>query len=186
MPEDFGAEVGAAERMVRQWQERATEKAERFGRMQAEIEAISVTEASEDGAVRVTVGSDGTLRDLNLAEHAANRSMSKLSTEIMRVLRCARSRLPELMRQAAAETVGTEDPAVQHVLSKARESFPEPPAEDAPEGPPTPGPGVREMRLGPEDEDGAEPTPERSARSRPQPEEPDDDDDDFENRSFLR
>ncbi|PRW62198.1 YbaB/EbfC family nucleoid-associated protein [Actinopolyspora mortivallis] len=185
MPEDFGADVGATERMVRQWQERATEKAERFGRMQAEIEAISVTESSEDGAVSVTVGSDGTLRDLHLAEHAANRSMSKLSSEIMRAVRCARSRLPELMRQAAAETVGTEDPAVQHVLSKARESFPEPPAEEQPDEPRTPGAGVREMHLGPEDEDAAEPGPERSARSR-RPEEPDDDDDDFENRSFLR
>lgn len=182
MTEDFGRDVGAAERMVREWQERASEKAERFGRMQAEIEDISVTESSSDGAVRVTLSSNGILRDLSLSDQAANRSMSKLAAEIMRAVRSAQSRIPELMRQAAADTVGTEDPTVQHVLSQARENFPEPPESEEPR---TSGPGVREMNLGPEDDDGAVTAPESSARSRQRPEEPDEDEG-FEGRSFLR
>ncbi|NYH80233.1 DNA-binding protein YbaB [Actinopolyspora biskrensis] len=184
MTEDFGRDVGAAERMVREWQERASEKAERFGRMQAEIEDISVTESSSDGAVRVTLGSDGILRDLSLSDHAANRPMSKLAAEIMRAVRSAQSRIPELMRQAAADTVGTEDPAVQHVLSRARESFPEPPESEESDEPRTSGAGVREMNLGPDDDDEAASAPEGSARSWQRPEESDDDD--FEGRSFLR
>ncbi|WP_344133856.1 hypothetical protein [Saccharopolyspora halophila] len=34
MPEDFGTDIRATEQLVRQWQERAAEKAERYGRMQ--------------------------------------------------------------------------------------------------------------------------------------------------------
>lgn len=164
--------------MVRDWQDRATEKAEKFGRMQARIEQISVTESSRDGAVRVTVGSSGMIENLVLAEHAGNRPMAKLSAEIMRVVQLAQSKLPERMQQAAADTVGEDDKAVRHMLGQAARFFPEAPEEpdDAPKRP-----GVQEMRVGTDEE------PAQRAQRGPSRRAPDDfDDDDFSRGSFLR
>ncbi len=175
VPED----ISAAERMVRDWQQRATEKAEKFGRMQAQIEQISVTESSRDGAVQVTVGSSGMIENLVLAESAGNRPMAKLSAEIMRVVQLAQSKLPERMQQAAADTVGEDDEAVRHMLGQATRFFPEAPEE--PEEPPK-RPGVQEMRIGTEED-----RPPQRPQRRPSRPAPDDfDDDDFSRGSFLR
>lgn len=179
MPED----VGAAERMVRQWQDRAAEKARKFEAMRSEVEAIEVTESSRDGAVRVTVGSNGLLQGLELSEGAGNRPMAKLSAEIMRTVRLAQSRIPELMEQAITGTVGADDPAAQHIMGETRKNFPEAPEEEDPAAgrAGTKQAGVQEMSVG-EDE------PPSAPPRRPQPRRrPDDvDDDDFSSGSFLR
>ncbi|MGW5644592.1 YbaB/EbfC family nucleoid-associated protein [Saccharopolyspora sp. NPDC003752] len=189
-------DIGAAERMVQQWQERAAEKAEKFGRMQQEIEQIAVTETSRDGAIQVTIGSNGILQSLQLSENASNRPMAKLAAEIMRAVQTAQAKIPELMQRAVADTVGLEDSAAQHVLGEARKNFPEPPADES--GPQGRDSGVPEMRFGLED-DYAEPQqrqqpPQRPAtppppqqQPRPSRRRPDDfDDDDFSGGSFLR
>ncbi|MBB5153080.1 YbaB/EbfC family nucleoid-associated protein [Saccharopolyspora phatthalungensis] len=193
MPDNVGADIGAAERMVQQWQERAAEKAEKFSRMQQEIEQIAVTETSRDGSIQVTIGSNGILRDLQLTENASNRPMAKLAAEIMRAVQAAQARVPALMQQAVADTVGLEDPAAQHVLGEARKSFPDPPADE--DEPRQGRSGVPQMRFGIE-EDYEEPQrpqpPQRPAappphQQRPSRRRPDDfDDDDFGDRSFLR
>ncbi|SDZ20233.1 YbaB/EbfC DNA-binding family protein [Saccharopolyspora shandongensis] len=193
-------DIGAAERMVQQWQERAAEKAEKFGRMQQEIEQISVTETSRDGAIQVTIASNGILQNLQLSENASNRPMPKLAAEIMRAVQTAQAKIPELMQQAVAGTVGLEDSAAQHVLGEARKNFPEPPAtEDGPQGH---GSGVPEMQFGLEDDyeeppqrqqppqrPAAPPPPQQppQQQQRPSRRRPDDfDDDDFSGGSFLR
>ncbi|MEV5539322.1 YbaB/EbfC family nucleoid-associated protein [Saccharopolyspora shandongensis] len=199
MPEDdFGRDIGATERMVREWQERATEKAEKFGRMQQEIEQISVTETSRDGAIQVTVNSAGILQNLQLSENASNRPMPKLAAEIMRAVQTAQAKVPELMQQAVAGTVGLEDSAAQHVLGQARKYFPEMPEDE--EEPQKPGSGLQELRYGVED-DYEEPQQRRQPPAPPAPPQrpaappqqppsrrrPDDfDDDDFGGGSFLR
>jgi DNA-binding protein YbaB len=198
-------DIGAAERMVRDWQERAAEKAEKFGRMQSAIESITVSETSRDGAVRVTVGSSGILQDLQLADSAGKMPMPRLAAEIMRAVQAAQAKIPELMQQAAADTVGVEDPAVQHVLGQARKHFPEPPEE---EEEPRRASGLQEMQFGVEDDAPPQrpttpqhPTPPQHPTTqqrppappqppqppRPQRRQPDDfDDDDFSSGSFLR
>ncbi|RKT85045.1 YbaB/EbfC DNA-binding family protein [Saccharopolyspora antimicrobica] len=194
MPEDFGRDIGATERMVREWQERAAEKAEKFGRMQQQIQQISATESSKDGAIQVTVGSGGMLESLQLLEAASNRPMAKLGAEIMRMVQAAQAKIPELMQQAVADTVGLEDTAAQHVLGQARKYFPEPP-EDEPE--PERTSNLREMQV-PMEDDYEEPQrrqapvpPQRPAappREQQPPRRPADDfdDDDFGSGSFLR
>lgn len=181
MPES----VGGAEQMVRQWQEQAAEKAQKFEAMRSQVEQISVTESTRDGAVQVTIGSNGLLQGLQLSEAAANRPMSKLSAEIMRTVQLAQSKIPDLMQQAVADTVGTEDPAAQHVMGEARRNFPEPPEEGEDE-PGTRHAGIQEMNVGAED-DYAPPqrqTPPQPPTTRQQPD--DFDDDDFGDGSFLR
>ncbi|GGI79388.1 hypothetical protein GCM10011581_15700 [Saccharopolyspora subtropica] len=192
MHEDFGTDIGAAERMVREWQERAAEKAEKFGRMQQRIEQISVTESSRDDAIQVTVGSNGILRNLQLSEKAGNRPMAKLSAEIMRLVQAAQAKLPDLMEQAVADTVGLDDPAAQHVVGRAREQFPDPPEDE--DEPRRPGSGVQEMRFGIDDDEEPQQRPRPTApQQRKQPPAPprrrgpdDFDDEDFSSGSFLR
>lgn len=183
--------------MVRQWQDRAAEKAEKFGRMQQEIEQLSVTESSRDGAIQVTIGSNGILRNIQLSEGAANRPMPKLAAEIMRAIQAAQAKIPDLMQRAVADTVGLEDTAAQHVLGAARKNFPQPP-EDEDDGPQSRAGGLQDMRFGVEDDyeeplepqrrqpqarpSAPPPQPQRPARRRPD----DFDDDDFSGRSFLR
>lgn len=171
--------------MVREWQQRATEKAEKFGQMQAAIQSITVTESSQDGAVQVTVGSNGILQDLQLSDSAANRSMSALASEIMRTVQKAQAKLPELMQEAAASTVGLEDSAVQHVLGKAREAFPQPPEEQDDGAQRYSGP----QEIGFDEQEDVEQSAPDARRSGPQcrrPDDFDDDDEDFSDQSFLR
>ncbi|MER5391301.1 YbaB/EbfC family nucleoid-associated protein [Saccharopolyspora sp. NPDC002686] len=182
--------------MVREWQEKAEEKAEKFGRMQQQIQQISVTESSKDGAVQVTVGSGGMLEALQLSEAASNRPMAKLGAEIMRTVQAAQAKIPEMMQQAVADTVGLEDTAAQHVLGQARKYFPEPP-EDEQE--PERAGHLREMQVSIEDDyeepqRRQPPTPPQRPAAPPREQQPptrrrpadDFDDDDFGSGSFLR
>ncbi|RRO13270.1 YbaB/EbfC family DNA-binding protein [Saccharopolyspora rhizosphaerae] len=162
--------------MVREWQDRAAEKAEKFTRLQQHVEQISVTETSRDGAIRVTVASSGMLQDLQLADNANNRPMPRLGAEIMRLVQQAQAKIPGQMQQAVEDTVGLADPAAQHVLDQARRHFPEPPPEEEPPR----GAGPNEIR--PAVEDDHQPLRRPSGRRRPD----DFDDEDFGNGSFLR
>ncbi|MFI0463937.1 YbaB/EbfC family nucleoid-associated protein [Saccharopolyspora sp. 5N102] len=187
-------DIGAAERMVQQWQERAAEKAEKFGRMQQEIEQIAVTETSRDGAIQVTIGSNGILQSLQLSENASNRPMAKLGAEIMRAVQAAQAKIPTLMQQAVSNTVGLDDVAAQHVLTQARKNFPEPP-EDEPDAPRSHGHEAQELQFGTADdyeEPANRPAPPAARPAPPQQRQParrrpdDFDDGDFSNQSFLR
>jgi len=123
-------DIGAAERMVDGWEQKILHRAQRYQQMRERVEQISVTETSRDGTVRVTVASNGIPTVLHIAETARERSMAELSTEIMTTLRRAQSRIPELMQQVMAETVGTEDETVRTIMERARQQFPEPPANE--------------------------------------------------------
>jgi DNA-binding protein YbaB len=178
VPED----ISATERMVAEWQQRAAERASKFDAMREQVEQISVTESTGDGAVRVTIGSNGILQDIQIGDSAGKRPMSQLSSEIMRTVQKAQSRIPELMQQAVADTVGTEDTAAQHMLDEARRNFPEAPEEDEPRS----SPGVQEMDLGIEDDE-APPPRQATPPPRPAPRaDEDDEDDDWSDGSFLR
>ncbi|WP_406688617.1 YbaB/EbfC family nucleoid-associated protein [Saccharopolyspora sp. ID03-671] len=183
MAEDFGRDIGAAERMVREWQDRAAEKAEKFTRLQQQVENIAVTESSRDGAIRVTVASSGMLQDLQLADNADNRPMARLGADIMRLVQQAQAKIPGQMQQAVEDTVGMGDSAAQHVLDQARRHFPEPPPE---EEPPARGGGRNEIRTPVEDtaQPPRRPQPPQQSPGRRRPD--DFDDEDFGNGSFLR
>ncbi|RKT56671.1 YbaB/EbfC family nucleoid-associated protein [Saccharothrix australiensis] len=173
MPED----IGGSERMLEQWQANIEQKAARYQQMAERVQDLSITEASKDGLIRLTIGSNGILRDLEIAEGAAGKRMAEVSAEVMRTLQRAQSRIPELLRQAMAETIGTQDETANVLFDEARKNFPAPPQEDAPP------PVHREMRFGIDDEYQPPPPPPPTTRRPParRPEE----DDDFGGQSFL-
>jgi len=92
-----------------------------------------------------------------------------------------RAKLPDLVGEAMAETVGEDTASAQELLATLRESFPPPPV--APGEPGVGGPTT--MQLG---ELGEAPSPSPAARRGPPPQRPrrDEDDDDWSDRSFLR
>lgn len=173
--------VESSDRMIDNWTRQIQEQAQRYQAMASRVQELSVTERSADNAVEVTINSKGLLTNLSISESAQGKRMAELSAQIMRTVQTAQSRVPELLQQAMAETVGTEDQTVAKVFEDAKKTFPEPPEEA--ETPPKPD---RELRFGPEDDSPPEPPrarpePRPTTRRRP----PDDEDDDFGGRSIL-
>ncbi|PRX46535.1 YbaB/EbfC DNA-binding family protein [Prauserella shujinwangii] len=181
----------ASERMIDEWTRTVQQRAERYQAMAAKVETLSITERSRDGLVEVTVDAKGLLTGVTIAESAQGRRMAEISQLIMRTVRAAQARLPELLQQAMAETIGTEDQAANKIFEDARRQFPAPPEdEQAPEEP------RREMSFGPEDDEppappppqNPQPPPPRNSpppRERPRGRSRDDDEDDFGGRSIL-
>lgn len=190
MPED----IAAAERMLDQWQQSIEQKAERYQAMASRVQGMSITESSRDGMVRLTIGSNGILTHLEIAESARDKRMAEVSAEVMRTLQRAQSRIPELLQQAMAETIGTQDETANVLFNEAKRNFPAPPAEDVPPPPPN-----RELRFGIEDDDAPPPPPRRTGPPSAPPSAPpatpptaprrprhaQDDDDDFGGQSYL-
>ncbi|MGW4112697.1 YbaB/EbfC family nucleoid-associated protein [Actinosynnema sp. NPDC004786] len=177
MPED----IGASERMLSQWQQSIERKAERYQEMAARVQGMTISETSRDGTVRLTIGSNGILTHLEIAESARDRRMAEVSAEVMRTLQRAQSRIPELLQQAMAETIGTQDETANALFNEAKRTFPTPPHEE-----PAP-PLGREMRFGIDEDDApppARPAPPSPPPSR-RPPRGQDEDDDFGGQSFL-
>ncbi len=176
--------VDASDRMIDNWTRRVQEQAQRYQAMAARVQEISVTERSPDNTVEVTVNSKGLLTGLTIADSAQSKRMAELSAQIMRTVQAAQARIPELLQQAMAETVGTEDQTAAKVFEEARKTFPEPPADDRPQ------PDDHELRLGPQEDDTPPQAPPARPSTPPPPRpttrrRPPEDDDDFGGRSIL-
>ncbi|WP_433274782.1 YbaB/EbfC family nucleoid-associated protein [Actinosynnema sp. CS-041913] len=176
MPED----IGSSERMLEQWQTNIEQKAERYQQMAERVQGLSITEASKDGLVRLTIGSNGILTNLEIAEAAGGKRMAEVSAEVMRTLQRAQSRIPELLQQAMTETIGTQDETANVLFNEAKKNFPAPPQDD----PPAP-PVNREIRFGIEDDHQPPPPPPPPPTTRRPPARRPDDEDDFGGQSFL-
>ncbi|MFS8098451.1 YbaB/EbfC family nucleoid-associated protein [Lentzea alba] len=175
MPED----IAGSEQMLANWNQQIQERAARYQEMATRVQGMTISERSSDGAVEITVGSNGILQNLVINESASGRRMSEISGEIMKLLQRAQSRIPELLQEAMAETIGTQDETANVLFNEAKKNFPAPPAEEPARTPYD----SNEMNFRVEDD--APPPPPRPpappARRRP----PSDDDDDFGGESVL-
>jgi DNA-binding protein YbaB len=171
--------VDASDRMVDNCVKQAQETAARYQAMAARMQGQTVTERSKDNTIEVTVDSKGLLKNLVISEAVSGKRMAEVSSQVMRLVQLAQSRIPELLQQAMAETVGTTDTTASRVIAEAQNTFPEAPPEDD-IAPPEP---ERHHQFGPEEE---EPPPPPASTTPPQPKPiprrrrtQDDDDDDF-------
>lgn len=178
MPQD----IAGSEQMLANWNQNIQERAARYQEMATRVQGMTIAERSSDGSIEITVGSNGILQNLVINESASGKRMSEISGEIMKLLQRAQSRIPELLQEAMAETIGTQDETANVLFNEAKKNFPAPPAEE-----PTSTPYDRnEINFRVEDEapPPARPTPPTSPappRRRP----PSDDDDDFGGQSVL-
>lgn len=137
-----------------------------------------MTSRSPDGSIEILVGSNGILQNLVINESAAGKRMSEISGEIMKLLQRAQSRIPELLQEAMAETIGTQDETANVLFNEAKKNFPAPPAEEAGRTPYD----RNEMNFRVEDD---APPPPRPAAPPPPRRRPPSDDDDFGGESVL-
>ncbi|MFC3894691.1 YbaB/EbfC family nucleoid-associated protein [Lentzea rhizosphaerae] len=174
MPED----IAGSEQMLANWNQNIQERAARYQEMATRVQGMTISERSSDGSVELTISSNGILQNLVINESAAGRRMAEISGEIMKLLQRAQSRIPELLQEAMAETIGTQDETANVLFNEAKKNFPAPPPEE-----PARTPYDRnEINFRVEDDAPparpASPPPPRRRR-------PSDDDDDFGGESVL-
>ncbi len=170
----------ADQQSIANWSKELSERAERYRTLARRMAEQTVTESSVDKSVQVTVSSRGTLVDLNLAEAAAAKGMPALAKQIMATVKRAQARIPELLEQAMAESVGRSDDAASTLVTQVRELFPAVTDEPVPEL-------WRELKLDTDDgvHQRTQPTHQTQATRQPQPTErrrlvrPPDEDDEF-------
>jgi hypothetical protein len=134
--------------MTADWQQEVADNARRYAELQDRVAQLSITEATADGMIRVTVSADGLLTDLALHQRYQGVPMGLLGTRIMACVRRAQARIPELLHQAMLSTVGVDDPAAQATLAQAQHRFPAAPAEMAPRPAPVARPRARVRQSG--------------------------------------
>ncbi|MFD4673248.1 YbaB/EbfC family nucleoid-associated protein [Lentzea sp. NPDC058450] len=136
------------------WEREVAENARRLGALRDRLSAQTVREVSRDGTVEVSVSTSGALTGLVLREGRFREPLPVIAAQVMDCVRRAQARIPELMGQAMAETIGPNDPAAQLILAETRERFPEPPQpRDAPPPPPVPQSGPPPARRGQDGDD---------------------------------
>jgi DNA-binding protein YbaB len=181
-----GATPEQASQRVEEWAQQFAAKAERYQEMQAQVARLSSTEASPDGAVRVTVDASGVVTGLELSERAMQLRPQQLAAQILDVMRRAQSRLTGQVAEVMQQTVGEDQATVQSVVASYQQRFPEPPPEPEPEG------YGGQMRIGEVEDDTPDGAPHDTPPSRPaQPRRPhprhdDEDDDGWNDRPLMR
>lgn len=172
-----------ADAWQRNYENKLAEIEQRNERMQEELDDVEVTERSSDGAISVTVNSQGNLTDLQLGDALRRRDGKSVSQEVLRLTSTAQSRIADKVKDVMDPYIGGTE-AMDHVMGKLRSATPTTPKDQAPasnsstppppqrpSGPASSGPppsGLQDPRGG-------------FGRNR----NPWDDDEDFSQRSFL-
>jgi DNA-binding protein YbaB len=113
------------ERMIDEWERNANEKAERYNAMTSQVEQISITESAANGAVSVTVGSNGIPSNVTMTEGVSRMRPDEIAAAVMQAMTLAQSRYPAELARIMGETVG-DDAATRHMLEVAERNFPSP------------------------------------------------------------
>lgn len=155
--------------------ELAHRRSEVFTAAHQQIDSLTVTRRSPDGAVEVTVGSSGNVLDVRCTELIRTMPPHQVASSVRHCLQAAQAefaqRVEEILRAAAPG-----DPLTDELVANTHKAFPAP-ASAAPDG----AGGPRQLAIGGIEDD--EPArSRRPARRRPVRT---DDPDDWAGRSFL-
>jgi DNA-binding protein YbaB len=102
----LGGDPTQVERGIDEWVAAARQRADQLRELRSEVERIKVTHTSENGAVTVTVDSNGVPSDIRFTERASSVRPDDLGPLVMKCLRAAQSRIGGRVDDAAAATVG--------------------------------------------------------------------------------
>ncbi|HEY6425494.1 MAG TPA: YbaB/EbfC family nucleoid-associated protein [Pseudonocardiaceae bacterium] len=132
-PDFAGMDPGQAGQALIGWAETLQRKAQTYRDLQHEMSQLAVTEASVDGAVRVTVDSQGVPTELTLTERARGVDPARLSAELMSCLRRAQSTLAARVDDLVTGSVpDSADDAGARIVASYRDRFPAPPGDEPP------------------------------------------------------
>lgn len=115
-----------AEERIAQWARGFEEKAQRYQNVAEDTERIRLTESSSDGRVKVTVGPDGSMTDLEFSEKIRSMPLRELSTQILDTMRQAQARIAGRVGEVMTAHLGDEDEQTRALmLDTLRGRFPE-------------------------------------------------------------
>jgi DNA-binding protein YbaB len=133
---DFIRDPDEAQRQIDAWAQGFADKAQRYQAAQERTEQVRLTESSADGAVRVTVGADGTVTDLEFGNRARTIPLPELSGQILATMRRAQAGIAERVAEVMTEQLGDEDQQTRSLLlDNLRTRFPVPEADEPLEPP---------------------------------------------------
>lgn len=101
------------------------QKARQFDELRTRMTALSLTEESRDGRIRVTVDANGVPTDITLTDRARGADPAELSTQIMFCLATAQARLRDRVTEMVHDSVGS-DSAGEMVIGQYTERFRDP------------------------------------------------------------
>lgn len=123
----------AAEELEK-WAAGLEKKAEGYNRLQQRLDETSATAVGREGAIKVTVDSNGVPTQLDLADRVRDLPAGQLAAEIMACMRQAQARLREQVRGLVADTVPVDDEPARNLVTQYEQRFPgqvdDEPAED--------------------------------------------------------
>ncbi|HVV14124.1 YbaB/EbfC family nucleoid-associated protein [Amycolatopsis sp.] len=99
---------------------------ERYIAVRAGIEKAEATESTDGGAITVTVGSAGELRDLKLTDGALQLDAARLGVQVVAATKRAQARIADRVQEIVAENVPSDDLLGRQIVAKTRERFPDP------------------------------------------------------------
>lgn len=121
-----GGSPEQVERQLEEWAQQAEQKAERYQQMSTAVSAVSASDSTPDGMVRVTVNSSGAISGLELSDQIRTHSGADVAGQIMACVQRAQSKLAAQVAQAMQATIGDEQSTIDTVVSGYEQRFPEP------------------------------------------------------------
>lgn len=120
-------EAPRTEEEIRRWAAAAQQDAQRHLEVQHRVAAVTITEASRDGLVRVTVDATGAVRDLDISDRVRDLSGTAVAGAVLATMRRAQARIAGQVGEIAQRS-GVDGAAL---VSSYRQRFPEPPPESS-------------------------------------------------------
>jgi hypothetical protein len=135
-PDFAGMEPSQAGRALVGWADQLQRKAEAYRGLHHQMSKLTVTEASTDGMVRVSIDAHGVPTELTLTDRSRGADPARLSAELMTCLRRAQSTLAAQVQDlVTASVLDSEDAAAEQLVACYRNRFgdcpPHPPARHA-------------------------------------------------------
>ena len=109
--------IGPDLERIDDWERGFAERAAQAKALAERTARLSATVRSDDELVEVTVGSNGQVTDLRLAEAIRAQPAATTARQILTVIRAAKSSLVRQYSEATAETVGVDSETGRAVLA---------------------------------------------------------------------
>jgi RNase P/RNase MRP subunit p29 len=116
--------IDAAEEWLDTWVGQANAQAARSVELSRRVAALTGTAEGRDGAIRVTVGSTGQVKDLELDDRVHELSGPRLAAEIVSVMRRAQTALSGRVADEVQATVGADTETGRAVINSFETRFP--------------------------------------------------------------
>lgn len=107
------------------WATGLERKARAYTELQQRMGATSATESTSDGAIRVTVDSNGVPTDIAFSERARDLEPSRLSSEVMACMRRAQARMRAQVEDLVLATVPVDDEPARNIIAQYQQRFPD-------------------------------------------------------------